>query len=496
MSQHRYTLWFALGSVFLLSPLFSATAQAFDISATANKWPGAQTVIYTGVPGTSRSGIPWSVALQRAAGEWTDETRFNFVSNPLYRDPCIGTTAGTRPDNLNGIDFRANVCGNDFGASTLAVTVFFTEFNMLGAADIVEADIVFNQNLNFDVYDGLQRPGSNTTREYDFQRVALHELGHVLGLGHDNRLPAIMNSSIGDLSRLQSDDIAGVDQLYAGINNCENRPLRFGWNYGQLTSGDCRIQQLISGGTDQSFVDVYTLQVPEQTTLSFDAITDGILDSVLLLTDPNLGILVADEGSAGNCNPGLSRTLEPGDYVLLVNTYSDINDAGCGRTNTGSYRLSVTYQRDELLELSGRQSFLGGQVEARFLGAVTADGGQSYSNRVSAQQPFDVVARIEPDQSHVGQNGFIVIAGLLDTGEILVKNTAGDFVEYQPDQVLIPIAERRLLGEVENIDVLARMVASEIGIESIEVDFLVGYGVDSNPQELYFHEQPINLIVE
>ncbi|MBC52817.1 MAG: hypothetical protein CMQ34_03175 [Gammaproteobacteria bacterium] len=480
----------------LIMSMFGASAHAFDISANANKWPGAQALIFTGVPGTSRSGTPWSVALQRAAGEWTEKTRFNFDVSPLYRDPCAGTGPGSLPELLNGIDFRNTVCGNAFNASTLAVTVFFTEFNILGTADIVEADIIFNNNLNFDVYDGPQRPGSNATREYDFQRIALHELGHVLGLGHDDSQPAIMNSTIGNLSRLQADDINGADTLYAGIENCDYRPARFGWVFGSLESGDCRVQQLLSGGSDNSFVDVYTLDLTEELFVTVDLITDGQLDGVLFVGNASLGALRVDEDSAGNCNPRLTGTLPAGRHTILVNTYSSNVAPPCGVTNTGNYRMSVVLQSGDLLTLSGQQSFQGGTANARFFGGVTRNGGQSYTNRVSSIQAFDVRGRIEIDPQHQGQPGFLAVALITPQGEILVKNTAGELVAYQPDVQLVPVSERKVLDAVEDLDILTQFRAAEAGISEIDVDFYIGYGVDSNPGELYFNGQPINVLIE
>ncbi|MEX0739220.1 MAG: matrixin family metalloprotease [Pseudohongiella sp.] len=485
-----------LSPLLLSTALLSTGAQAFDISANANKWPGAQTIIYTGVPGTSRSGTPWAFALQRAALEWTDNTRFTFVSSPQYRDPCAGAGPGSPPDNLNGIDFRSTVCGNSFNASTLAVTVFFTEFNILGTADLVETDIIFNQNLNFDVYDGPQRPGSNSSREYDFQRIALHELGHVIGLGHDDTQPAIMSSTIGNLFRLQADDIAGADTLYAGIENCDYRSARFGWMFGSLEDGDCRVQQLLSGGSDDSFIDVFTLDLTQELFVTFDMITDGQLDSVLFVGNANLGQLRVDEDSAGNCNPRLTTTLPAGRHTVLVNTYSNNIDPPCGVTNTGNYRLSVVLQTGDLLTLSGQQSFQGGTANARFYGGVTTNGGQNYTNRVSATQAFDVKGRIEIDPAHQGQPGFLAAALITPQGEILVKNTNGELVAYQPEVQLVPVSERKVLGAVEEMDVLTQFRASESGISEIDVDFYIGYGVDSNPGELYFNGQPINVLVE
>jgi hypothetical protein len=52
------------------------------------------------------------------------------------------------------------------------------------------------------------------------RRVALHELGHMLGLDHPDekgqRVTALMNSILGDMDALTEDDIAGAQSLYGG----------------------------------------------------------------------------------------------------------------------------------------------------------------------------------------------------------------------------------------------------------------------------------------
>jgi hypothetical protein len=48
----------------------------------------------------------------------------------------------------------------------------------------------------------------------EFERVALHELGHALGLSHSAENAAIMEAFVSDTDSLQSDDIAGVASIY------------------------------------------------------------------------------------------------------------------------------------------------------------------------------------------------------------------------------------------------------------------------------------------
>ncbi len=481
--------WFVWSVTVFMVTLASVAAWGFSFNTGSPKWPGASTRFYVGIPGTSRSGTPWAQALSEAAQEWNDKTAFEFQIINEYRDPCTGTGPGSRPDYLNGADFRSTACGNRLSDTTVAVTVFFVEPNILGSGDIVEADVIFNSNLAFDVYDGPLRQG-----EFDFRRVALHELGHVMGLNHDDNATAIMNSRVGSLFRLQQDDINGANTLYAGLSNCSSTMTGFGWTFGALEAGDCRVQQLMAGGTDTSFVDVLTLDLAQPTNISMDVLTDGRLDSVLFLATDRLAFIDNDENSAGSCRPRIQANLPAGRYAILVNTYTGAPP--CGTATTGSWRLSLTYNSPQPLLLSGRQSFQGGVSEARFFGGVTTNGGLSYSNRVAPNQAFDVIGRIEVDPRHQGQPGFLVAAALTDNGEILVRNQQGQFVEYRPDQALIPVAERRVLGATENFEVLKQFRASSIGISSISVDFLIGYGVDSDPDELYFHQQPINLLVE
>ena len=111
-------------------------------------------------------------------------------------------------DADNSVFFSSNVYGDSFGSSTLAITLISTRGNIVS-----ETDVIFNSAKSWDSYRGPQQG-----QVFDFRRVALHEFGHVLGLDHPDEagqsVSALMNSRIGSLDQLTSDDIAGARSLY------------------------------------------------------------------------------------------------------------------------------------------------------------------------------------------------------------------------------------------------------------------------------------------
>lgn len=480
----------------LLALLGSLCINAHGANINGVKWPGTSTEISVGIPGTSPSGIPWSLALSQAAQAWTDKTPFTFTLNTRYLDPCTGYSVNTNVsefpagdgDERNGADFSSSVCGRDFGSNVLAVTLIYAETNQLGAEDITETDIVFNANERFDVYDGPQRSDS---RINDFRRIALHELGHVLGLGHENNARSIMNERIGNLFTLQADDIAGATTLYSGYRNCEWVPLNYGRSAGQLASGDCSVQQLLGGGRDDSLVDVYEFELSQPAKVTLEMRSPS-LDSVLILIDANSAVLEVDDDGAGGCHARISRPLAAGTYAVLANTFADGSD--CGDT-FGPYELSMSYDSGGPLQLGRETSLRGGSSSAAFAGGVTQNKGLSYSNQVRASTPFDVQASITVDPAHRGRAGFIVIAAVLTNGEVLLRNASGEFMAYDAAAGALTRAYSKSLAAQESVAILSDFSASKAGITDIEVNFLVGYGLDSAPDELYFHSAPINVML-
>ena len=59
-----------------------------------------------------------------------------------------------------------------------------------------------------------QALGPQQGNVFDFARIAAHELGHTIGLGHESIKPALMSPVAGDIEVPLQDDIHGVAALY------------------------------------------------------------------------------------------------------------------------------------------------------------------------------------------------------------------------------------------------------------------------------------------
>ncbi len=177
---------------------------------------GVVTLRYNLPPsGTLSNGTSsWTANLQSAMREWSDvSSTFRFVDGG---PSSLGEDAR---DDVNNIVFAPTVSGEPFRSETLAITI--TRTNASGR--IFETDVVFNSSANWDAYDGPIGTDVRGRPLYDFRRVALHELGHVIGLDHPNTscgqdVESVMNSHTSDTARLTPDDRNGLVSIYSAGN--------------------------------------------------------------------------------------------------------------------------------------------------------------------------------------------------------------------------------------------------------------------------------------
>tara|TARA_Y100001970_G_scaffold293978_1_gene445288 strand:- start:5012 stop:6490 length:1479 start_codon:yes stop_codon:yes gene_type:complete len=480
----RVTMNLALRlSIAILCSLFTRPLLSFEIFG--NKWIGGETTIYSDIPGRSASGMPWDIAFLQAAAEWNEKTDFKFNVVSEYRNPCFA-------DGVNGVAFLSDMCGESFGKSALAVTALRYQSQLLGPAAIIEADIFINANANFDIYAGTSSvQNQSTSKTVDFRRTALHELGHVIGLGHESTHPAIMKPSYGDIDQLQEDDLLGVSSLYGGLKRCSIQSLRLGITSESLSRGDCTVQDLTAGGSDDSFVDVYDFSLKRRTGLNFD-VTSNQLESVIIVADNNLRYLTSDSDISVGCNAELSTILQPGNYFLLVNTYTNQVKQECG--TEGVYKLIVNYEGQSVQSLGPAISLHGGKSEAQFEGQISADNGKSFASRFGPDDSLEISATITMDPNHVGKSGFLMVVAQIGE-EILVLNKERKFLNLtQVKDKIVPFLSKTL-EQFEIIKIASGLIPENVMVKNIDVEFFVGYGLVENPIEIYYHQTPLILSV-
>ncbi|MCG8415085.1 MAG: matrixin family metalloprotease [Pseudomonadales bacterium] len=467
-----------------LSTLLLASVKTFGFELDGTKWFLAQAEYHVDMEGMSATQISWNTAFIEAIEEWNANTVFEFSVVNNNADPCLD-------NGISSVDFSEDFCGSSFGNNVLAVTVRRFDPQILGPPYIREADIIVNAEEEFDIFDGpLVQFGQNFAG-LDFGRVALHELGHVIGLDHEETNNAIMAPNISNLFSLQQDDINGVQALHNGLSNCEIDPLTFGEISEVLNGNDCTVKDLTVGGNDNSFLDLYQFDLDETTQLDFFA-TSTILDPVLILATTDLQYLDVDIASNDDCDSSLSANLPAGSYFLIVNTFDSPIKEDCGIV--GNYRLRTSFTSSSEPSLGSGTSLANAFTTAQFTGGITADNGATYSNQFSPTDSLDISAQIRVDIRHRGAPGFLVVAALLE-GQVLMLNADGEFVDVTANPLpAVPFATKTL-ETFESITIATDLVPADLGIQDIDASIVVGYGLDSNPSEIYYHSTPLSLSV-
>ena len=130
----------------------------------------------------------WNAVVENALALWNEQiagTQFTWT------EAAPGTAASAN-DGINSMQFASTIYGDNFGDSTLAISLIHSS-----GSQTTETDVLFNTAFRFNSYRGVYAI-FNGISYFDLHRIAVHELGHVLGLDHPDEhgqtVVAIMNA--------------------------------------------------------------------------------------------------------------------------------------------------------------------------------------------------------------------------------------------------------------------------------------------------------------
>jgi hypothetical protein len=360
--------------------------------ASDNAWPDASATFFVGRPGIAPSGETWDAAFKRAMAAWTTATNFNFFAEDQGGDPCAGQNTGALGNGIGGVGFADNRCGTEFGSIVLAITLTTlscTNPGCTGKKDIVEADIVFNANENWDIYSGPLLPGpddvinfagtlatSDASLENKFIDV------YQLTFENDSEIsvslsslqfdPSLILARVTSTQQLVPGSTASDENLAGSPSANLQQPIAAGSYWVGVTSVaaadtgsynltvnaktasegssfetftsiygiDVEINPnpLIKGALrsndqkfDNKFIDIYQFEVTETVTLRIE-LTSSLVDTVLLvvdvLSDQQLGsVFLRNDDSKFSTDSRIEATLSPGTYWMGATSFSP-NDFG------------------------------------------------------------------------------------------------------------------------------------------------------------------------
>jgi hypothetical protein len=321
------------------------------IAMSGNAWPSPQlitlsfmpdgTLISAGSTGnvtsdlfaTMNARVPtatWQDAIIAAAQTWAQQANLNFSVIPDNGTPAGQGNYQQGDPGMGDIRIGAYNLGSGYLAGTY----------MPPPADnySIAGDMSFSDQQKF-----------NAGLTYDIQTVALHELGHALGLLHSTSYSAVMWPSYGGLKRtLTTDDINNVQAIYGARQPSANNNFLSALSLTSLINPTSLVAQATSLSINStSDANYFSFLAPAGTA---STVTVNVQSAGLSLFRPAVTVYAADQvtvlGSAsGTSNDYNGDTLSVPLQGITPLQLFYVKVTGADKTafGTGAYALTVNF---------------------------------------------------------------------------------------------------------------------------------------------------------
>jgi hypothetical protein len=287
---------------------------------------------------TFGSATTWQNQILQAAQVWAQQTNLNFA---VVADSGADIGSGNyQQGDPNMGDIR--IGGYAFGTTTLAQAYMPPPVNNYSIA----GDVQFNTGQTFTI--------GSPNSPYDLFTVAVHEIGHALGLYHSTVITANMYANYrGPKTGLSSDDTAGIRNIYSN-NNPRSTDSYGGANNSFATAADLTsllnptaLTATVTGLdiTTAGQAEYFSVVAPVTTNSTF---TVNVQSSGLSLLAPTLTVYAADQvtvlGSANGAGQyGTTLSVTVNGVSAGQQFYVKVAGADSSAFGTGRYGMTLNF---------------------------------------------------------------------------------------------------------------------------------------------------------
>jgi len=272
----------------------------------------------------------WKSAMLRAFSTWSAQANINFVATG-DNGAVFGSNALLSGDSQMG-DIR--IGGIKLTNNVLAVSMPYDP----AAAGTHSGDIILNTNLNL-----------NDSQD-ELYRVALHEIGHTLGIDNSTNSDSVMSRTLTNRFSLSALDVASIQALY-GVRSADafdvessNNSSSTATNLNSYVGNGSKPVLLFGDLTAASDSDNYRFRVPTNYSgpLSIKLQTAGVsmLNARITLSDSNgsaLGQAIVNQLGGGVASITLPSSTPGAELTLRVESLENSS------FQVGAYGLAITF---------------------------------------------------------------------------------------------------------------------------------------------------------